>query len=110
MGAGYWPAAVRRTETVEAFIEAYRTLGFERCADGSLEAGIEKIALFGKTRGRAAVPTHAALQLESGQWTSKLGGLEDINHLTVDAVAGPLYGAVLCYLARPRNTAPRTQP
>ena len=102
MSIGYWPLGIRRAETVQAFMQAYATLGFERCTDGSLEAGVEKIALFGKTRGATVVPTHAALQLESGQWTSKLGELQDINHVTANAVAGPLYGSILCYLARPR--------
>jgi hypothetical protein len=52
------------------------------------------------------MPTHAALQLESGLWTSKLGEFEDINHLTPNAVAGPVYGGVLCYLERPRAPVP----
>jgi hypothetical protein len=40
------------------------------------------------------IPTHAALQLESGDWTSKLGDFEDISHSTIEAVSGPVYGRV----------------
>ena len=58
--------------------------------------------MFGKGSVGHEVPTHAALQLESGDWTSKLGPFEDVTHTTVEAVAGPVYGTVICYLARPR--------
>ena len=67
--------------------------------DAKLEQGIEKIALFGKGDFGSEIPAHAALQLESGQWTSKLGTFEDINHTILEAVAGPVYGRVICYLA-----------
>lgn len=102
MGIGYWPPGAPRSATIEAFILAYATLGFALCFDGTLEQGVEKIALFGKGKPGEEIPTHAALQLESGQWTSKLGPFEDINHVTVEGVCGPVYGKVICYLARPR--------
>lgn len=99
---GWWPLS-ERNETIGAFVEAYGTLGFALCFDGTLQEGIEKIALFGIKESGAVTPTHAALQLESGHWTSKLGDFEDIAHSPVDAVAGPLYGSVICYLSRPRD-------
>lgn len=105
-GAGYWPPGVARAETTQAFLLAYGTKGFTLCFDGALEPGIEKIALFGKGPAGAEVPTHAALQLENGRWTSKLGPLEDIEHDIAGAVNGPVYGAVICYLARPRPVRP----
>lgn len=103
---GWWPPTATRAETVEAFIEAFGTLGFALCiddSDGSVQDGVEKIAIFGIKESGRVTPTHAALQLESGRWTSKLGDFEDISHSPVDAVAGPLYGDVVCYLVRPRN-------
>lgn len=100
---GHWPESVPREETTDAFVRAYGTLGFAVCLDGGLEEGIEKIALYGEGPAGVEVPTHAALQLASGQWTSKLGDFEDISHSTVEAVAGPCYGRVLCYLSRPRR-------
>lgn len=102
MGIGYWPHGISRKVTTEAFIGAFATKGFVLCFDGSLEPGIQKLALYGKGQSGSEEPTHAALQLDSGQWTSKLGPFEDINHTTVEAASGPVYGSVICYLRRPR--------
>jgi hypothetical protein len=102
MKKGYWPPGVSRAITVGAFIEAYGTLGFKLAYDGTLQAGIQKLAIYGKGQAGAEVPTHAALQLEDGQWTSKLGPLEDVTHKVAAAVEGPCYGKVICYLGRPR--------
>jgi hypothetical protein len=86
-GAGYGPDALEA---------AFLALGFEPCPDGSAEAGWEKVALY------AAGPfyTHAARQLPSGAWTSKLGRSEDIEHDTAEAVAGGVYGEVFRFLKR----------
>src|SRR5688572_14014267 len=69
---GYWPAGVRRDGTVDAFVDAFGLLGYVPCADGILEDGFEKVALFALPSGE---PTHMARQLASGTWTSKLGRL-----------------------------------
>lgn len=105
MGIGYWPQNVARAVTTESFLRAYATLGYTLCFDGGLEAGIEKVALYGAGPVGQETPTHAALQLESGRWTSKLGPFEDVSHATTADAEGPIYGRVICYLARPR--APR---
>lgn len=65
--------------------------------------GLEKVALFGKEQGGTVIPTHAALQLETGEWTSRLGHCEDVRHAKVEDVCGPLYGSVVCFLSRPRR-------
>jgi hypothetical protein len=105
MGVGYWPPPpVQREETIQAFVEAFESLGYKICYDGSLEAGIEKVAIFGAKNpvpNEPTVPTHAALQLSSGEWASKMGPLEDIEHLTVDAVNGPIYGRPMVFMSRP---------
>jgi hypothetical protein len=105
-GISYWPKGVPREETLAAFIAAFATKGFAPCADGSLQEGIEKVALFAKQIGGLVIPTHAARQLESGQWTSKMGSLEDIHHSTFNDVNGPIYGQPVQFLARPRNQPP----
>ena len=74
---GYWPKSVPREETLEAFVGVFEGLGYRLCEDASLEDGYEKIAIYMNAGGE---PTHAALQLPDGNWTSKLGGLEDITH------------------------------
>lgn len=102
MGVGYWPQNVDRVNTIETFLRAFGTLGYTLCFDGVLESGVEKIAIYGKGTPGSEAPTHAARQLEQGGWTSKLGDFEDINHATVADVEGPVYGQVICYLARRR--------
>ena len=99
---GYWPPDAKREETKEAFMQAFRTLGFIVCKNGELKMGIEKIALFGTGAAGSEKPTHAARQLECGKWTSKLGSSVDIIHADVEDVSGPLYGKVICYMSRVR--------
>ncbi len=97
----YWPDGVPRVVAFDAFVLAYKMLGYSPCDDGSLELGCEKIALFGKDRGDGnIVPTHAAIQLSDGRWASKLGRCEDVYHATLEAVDGPAYGTVVRFLHR----------
>ena len=53
----YWPPSVARVETLEAFRQAFASLGFIECPGNALESGFEKIALFANDKGH---PTHAA--------------------------------------------------
>jgi hypothetical protein len=71
-------------------------LGFEECADESSEPGFERVALYGS----GLVYTHAARQLPSGKWTSKLGKAEDIEHDAPDDLAGGVYGEVVQFMRR----------
>ena len=91
-----WPAGVARAETVEAFRDAFAALGYVSCDDDRLEAGYEKIAVF----ALAGAPKHAARQLPTGRWTSKLGIMEDIEHALHD-LTGMLYGSVVLVMKRP---------
>lgn len=100
----HWPPGVPRELTLNAFVQAYATLGFEVCFSNALERGVEKIAIYAIERNGVNIPTHAALQLETGVWTSKLGDLEDIHHPSVDAVNGPIYGRPAIYMQRPRSS------
>ena len=81
-----------------AFIEAFRTLGYEVCESGHLEPEVEKVALYAE----GDKPKHMARQLEDGTWTSKLGRYHDIVHHTVEAVENDVYGNVKVYLRRVR--------
>src|SRR2546421_1706079 len=40
----YWPDGVDRDDTIDAYLDAFRTVGYEECADASLEEGFEKVA------------------------------------------------------------------
>ena len=105
-GLYYWPPNVPREITIDAVVQVYETLGFTICIGGELESGFEKIAIFAKASGNERVPTHAARQLDSGQWTSKLGPCEDVSHTEVNALNGPCYGEVLCFMSRPKAVEP----
>ena len=96
-GFGYWPPQSQRAETLDAFIAVCKALGYEPCADGLLEAGYDKIAIYVDERGK---PTHAARQVPCGTWTSKLGEGEDIEHTVPEGVAGEIYGTVGQFLRR----------
>jgi hypothetical protein len=88
---------VPREATIEAFQAAYRTLGYEVCNTPDYESGFEKIALY----ALGSDPKHAARQLPSGEWTSKLGRWIDIAH-TLGGLEGPEYGTVVAYMKRPQ--------
>lgn len=92
----YWPDGAPRGYGLDAFIAAFRSRGFEVCLDGSLEVGVEKIAIYTLNE----IPQHAARQLKNGNWTSKMGDYEDIQHPSLLAVGGPFYGTVEIYMAR----------
>jgi hypothetical protein len=96
--AGYtseWPEGAPRVESLDAFFAAFALLDFERCTDGELEPGCEKIALYAV----GPKPTHAARQLPDGSWTSKLGEYIDITH-TLRGLESPKYGQVSGYMKR----------
>jgi hypothetical protein len=99
LGQYYWPEGAHRQGTLEAFTEAFGTLGFEKCPDSSLEQGWEKVAIYAKADG---APTHAARQLPDGTWTSKLGQLQDIQHPTLELVSCEDYGTPVLTLRRRR--------
>lgn len=97
----YWPQGLPRNDySLDNFIAAFRTRGFEVCDNASLEPDVEKIALYvldGWT-------THTARQLPWGTWTSKLGNGIDIEHATPHELEGPAYGSVVTYMKRPRQS------
>lgn len=101
IGGIYWPPDAPREETLEAFKIVFEGLGYTQCLDGTLEPGIEKIAVY---VNRDGTPTHAARQLQTGEWVSKLGENVDIEHSYPDAVGGyekQGYGRVAFFMARP---------
>jgi hypothetical protein len=93
----YWPPNIPRQVRLDAFIMAFETVGYKKCPDGNYEPGFIKIAIFADDNG---IPTHAARQLTTGQWTSKCGVLEDIEHDLI-ALCGQYYGQINCYMKKP---------
>lgn len=86
----YWVEGVPMEETLSAYIQAYQKLGYTPCDDETLELGYTKIALYVNEDG---LPVHAARQLPTGKWTSKLGALEDIEH-ELNGLIGERYGNI----------------
>jgi hypothetical protein len=95
----YWQSNVPRVETLDAFIAAFATLGYQLCSDGEIQSGFEKVAIYAEN----GVPKHMARQLRTGAWTSKLGPAWDIGHLQPGEVGGRNYGYVVCFLSRRRD-------
>jgi len=92
----YWPDQVSRDGSIGSLISVYEKLGFRRCDDDALEMGFEKVAVYGNNWEY----THAARQLPSGKWTSKLGKEEDIEHTTPEGLVGAIYGNVVQIMKR----------
>ena len=97
----YWPPGVPLEVTLHAFKQAFALLGYVDAEDMSLESGIEKVAIYTYANGE---PTHAARQLNNGQWTFKLGDLWDISHNAPHGVTGMRYGDVAAIMKRPSLT------
>jgi hypothetical protein len=98
-GKHYWPSAAAQEAAIDAFVNAYSTVGYADCGqDGRFEAGFEKVAIYAKN----GVPTHAARQLDAANWTSKLGESVDISH-QLEHLQGKYYGEVVRYLKRRKS-------
>ncbi|MDQ2732017.1 MAG: hypothetical protein M3Y56_10185, partial [Armatimonadota bacterium] len=91
----FWPLSAPREVTIDAFIQAFGSLGFSVALDGSLEADVEKIVLY----AIQGDPQHAAVPLPNGQWSSKLGSEQDIEH-ALNSLEGAFYGRVVVVLQR----------
>jgi hypothetical protein len=102
MSQKYWPPGIPRRATLEAFIQAFGTLGYEPCESGNLEPEFKKIAIY---IGASGLVSHAAFQLTDGKWASKLGPGVDIYH-ELEGLAGhrgKSYGTVSQFLRRLRS-------
>ncbi|MFA5747375.1 MAG: hypothetical protein WC926_04900 [Candidatus Paceibacterota bacterium] len=92
----YWPDGIEKKETIEVFIEAYRSVGFDICDNADFDNHYEKIAIYVNSNG---VPTHGARMLDEKTWTSKLGQSFDISH-TIDGLNGDEYGSPKVFMRR----------
>ena len=101
----YWPPSAPREPTVASAKAAFEVLGYEECETADYELDFEKVAIF---VDEVATLTHASRQLPTGNWTSKLGELQDIEHEHLGALTGtdPAYGTVALIMRRPWPTQP----
>lgn len=107
----HWPDEIPRDLELDTFIKLYqKECNYSACDNGDFEDGFEKIAIYWNYNPaeKKVEVTHAARQLPSGKWTSKLGGVDDIIHNTVAGVGGswPAYGSVAKYMKRPIQLKP----
>ena len=80
-------AIIPEEAPVDYFLEGFKLLGYEKCADGTFEIGYQKLAIYANHLGA----THMARQHFLGRgWLSKLGGLEDILHPNLEDIEGDL--------------------
>lgn len=92
----YWPSDVPRVETREAFIQAFGALGFEVFEYMSVSWDPKEWEVVAFLQ-RGDEVRHAARQLPTGRWTSKMGVGMDIDH---EITGG--YGGVGWMMRRPR--------
>ena len=93
----YWPEAIDREETIQAFKALFESLGYEVCENDEWEDGYQKVALFADQNNS---PMHAARQLSNGIWTSKLGKDIDVEH-HLFAMEEGFYGNVCLFMKKP---------
>jgi hypothetical protein len=92
----HWPDNITRQGTIGAFIDLFSSIGYCLCDNQLFELGYEKVAIY-VLNGE---PTHAARQLPTGKWTSKLGEEVDIEHDSPEVLDGPLYGSASIFMKR----------
>ncbi len=93
----YWPHRISRSLSVDNFIGMFELIGqFVKCENGELEMGIEKIAVYEDVDGDFS---HVARQRPDGSWTSKVGSLDDIGHVSPTLLEKD-YGRIVQFLKR----------
>jgi hypothetical protein len=93
----HWPADITKSPEISSFEKLFRHFGFEPCDDATVEPGVVKIALYEDKKSGEAM--HAARQLESGKWTSKIGDFDDISHDTLESLEG-FYGTLVMFMRK----------
>lgn len=94
----YWPDDETQEADVREFIKAFEQKGYKVCDNADLENGYRKVALYIKPGTTEC--THAARQLSTGYWTSKLGQSYDIQHENPHTIEGRIYGSLYCIMRK----------
>lgn len=95
-GVNYWPPWAAETDRKESLKEVFAGLGYERCDDGRADGGYQKVALY-EVNGEMK---HAAMQMPSGRWRSKMGQGPVIEHRSPDSLSNGIYGDATTYMGR----------
>ena len=94
----YWPCCAPRDTTLQAFLKAFQSLGYQQIKEEDIDSYIDVIAFMTK----AASVTHAIRRLKNGLWGSKLGDKWDIEH-ELYAIEGETYGRITAFMGRGTN-------
>ncbi|MCY4276579.1 MAG: hypothetical protein OXE81_01915 [Gammaproteobacteria bacterium] len=97
----YWPPWATVNHKIESLEELFAGLDYGECDDDSFEAGYEKVVLY-VSFGRFE---HAARQVPTGRWRSKMGRGPLIEHLSPESLAGGVYGSPTAYMRRPATVS-----
>jgi hypothetical protein len=95
------------TNPLSLMDQMYKAQGYVRMSrmDFRREDGKEKVVVYATLTAERNIKsvTHAAIQSSDGTWTSKLGKLALIRHLTPQALNGPVYGQPVAVYVRSRS-------
>jgi len=103
-----WPSTVPREETLTAFVELFRQLGYATLPvwETGLRSGYGKIAIY----AIESIPTHVARQCRDGRWTSKLGIQADISHRDLNCLEHGDFGVLAAVMERKHTGSPPALP
>lgn len=96
----YWPSAAKRGDGIESLESCFQAQGYERCDNGEVEIGYDKVALYVDD---VCGWTHASRMEPNGEWSSKLGSSHDIKHRSPHCFGGSEYGRVFYFMKRPTD-------
>jgi len=93
---GVWFEDVDNERTIKNVEIVFQKFGFKVCEDETLEKGFLKIAVFSTDEIHF---NHVARQLESGNWTSKIGVSFDVEH-SLESMENGIYGNVVLFMKK----------
>lgn len=76
----YWPEGAPSLDELGSYAAVLKRQGFRPCEDEESRPGWTKIVLYVERSRGVDLVHHAARQLPSGKWTSKVGELIDVEH------------------------------
>lgn len=98
-GVLWWPPTATEGAKITCLVDAFEKEGFVLCDSYDFDKDWLKVALY--YNPMTGEWTHAARQLRSGMWSSKLGKANDIEHGTPYSIEGQFYGKVFCIMQTP---------
>jgi hypothetical protein len=96
----HWPKGAIEGDDPDALKSAYEVIGYELCSGEHAdrpEIGYEKVAIYVDDLG---LWSHAAKLHDNGEWSSKLGDIEDVHHPSEHCFGDSEYGNGVYYMRR----------